>query len=170
MNESLEQIRNRIDELMSQKERVIVAIDGNCTAGKTSLAGRLAELYDCNVIHMDDFFLRPEQRTPERYAEVGGNVAGYVGVYRVGDEADITNVAVSSIYRRKGIGKSLLRELISYSQKQNILAITLEVRDSNAGAIALYEQMGFNKVGIRKNFYEKPVEDAIIYQYIFSQK
>lgn len=103
-------------------------------------------------------------------AEVGGNVAGYVGVYRVGDEADITNVAVSSIYRRKGIGKSLLRELISYSQKQNILAITLEVRDSNAGAIALYEQMGFNKVGIRKNFYEKPVEDAIIYQYIFSQK
>lgn len=74
MNETLNQIRNRIDELMSQKERVIVAIDGNCTAGKTSLAGRLAELYDCNVIHMDDFFLRPEQRTPERYAEVGGNV------------------------------------------------------------------------------------------------
>lgn len=74
MNETLNQIRNRIDELMSQKERVIVAIDGNCTAGKTTLAGRLAELYDCNVFHMDDFFLRPEQRTPERYAEVGGNV------------------------------------------------------------------------------------------------
>ena len=71
---SLEQIRNRIDELMSQKEQVIVAIDGNCTAGKTTLAGKLAEVYDCNVFHMDDFFLRPEQRTPERYAEVGGNV------------------------------------------------------------------------------------------------
>ena len=68
MNETLNQIRNRIDELMSQKERVIVAIDGNCTAGKTTLAGKLAERYDCNVIHMDDFFLRPEQRTPERYA------------------------------------------------------------------------------------------------------
>ena len=74
MNESLNQIRNRIDELLSQKEQVIVAIDGNCTAGKTTLAGKLAELYDCNVFHMDDFFLRPEQRTPERYAEVGGNV------------------------------------------------------------------------------------------------
>ena len=74
MNESLNQIRNRIDELMLQKEQVIVAIDGNCTAGKTALAGKLAELYDCNVFHMDDFFLRPEQRTPERYAEVGGNV------------------------------------------------------------------------------------------------
>ena len=74
MNESLEQIRNRIDELLSQKEQVIVAIDGNCTAGKTTLARKLAELYDCNVFHMDDFFLRPEQRTPERYAEIGGNV------------------------------------------------------------------------------------------------
>ena len=74
MNESLNQIRNRIDELMSQKERVIVAIDGNCTAGKTTLAGKLAEIYDCNIFHMDDFFLRPEQRIPERHAEVGGNV------------------------------------------------------------------------------------------------
>ena len=74
MNESLNQIRNRIDELLSQKEQVIVAIDGNCTAGKTTLAGKLAELYDCNVFHMDDFFLRPEQRTPERYAEIGENV------------------------------------------------------------------------------------------------
>ena len=74
MNGSLEQIRNRIDELLSQKELVVVAIDGNCTAGKTTLAGKLAEIYDCNVFHMDDFFLRPEQRTPERYAEVGGNV------------------------------------------------------------------------------------------------
>lgn len=74
MNGSLNQIRNRIDELMSQKEQVIVAIDGNCTAGKTTLAGKLAEIYDCNVFHMDDFFLRPEQRTPERYAEIGGNV------------------------------------------------------------------------------------------------
>lgn len=74
MNKSLNQIRYRIDELMSQKEQVIVAIDGNCTAGKTTLAGKLAEIYDCNVFHMDDFFLRPEQRTAERYAEVGGNV------------------------------------------------------------------------------------------------
>lgn len=74
MNGSLNQIRNRIDELMSQKEQVIAAIDGNCTAGKTTLARKLAEVYDCNVFHMDDFFLRPEQRTPERYAEVGGNV------------------------------------------------------------------------------------------------
>lgn len=74
MNETLIQIRKRIDELMACKEQVIVAIDGNCTAGKTTLANRLAEIYACNVFHMDDFFLRPEQRTPERFAEIGGNV------------------------------------------------------------------------------------------------
>ena len=70
----METIKKRIDELLAQKDMVIVAIDGKCTSGKTTLAGRLAEIYDCNVFHMDDFFLRPEQRTAERFAEVGGNV------------------------------------------------------------------------------------------------
>ena len=74
MNASLNQIRSRIEGLLCQKERVIVAIDGSCTAGKTTLAEKLAAIYDCNVLHMDDFFLRPEQRTPERFAEPGGNV------------------------------------------------------------------------------------------------
>lgn len=74
MYASLKQIQDRIEELMSQKEQVIVAIDGSCTSGKTTLAGILSERYDCNVFHMDDFFLRPEQRTPSRYAEIGGNV------------------------------------------------------------------------------------------------
>lgn len=74
MKEVMKQIRNRIEERMLHNELVIVSIEGNCAAGKTTLAETLAEQYDCNVFHMDDFFLRPEQRTPERYAEVGGNV------------------------------------------------------------------------------------------------
>ena len=67
-------LKKKIDELLTQKDMVIVGIDGKCTSGKTTLATKLAETYDCNVFHMDDFFLRPEQRTPERFAEVGGNV------------------------------------------------------------------------------------------------
>ena len=63
-----------IDELMKRKERIIVAIDGNCAAGKTSLALSLASKFACNVIPMDDFFLRPYQRTPERLREPGGNI------------------------------------------------------------------------------------------------
>ena len=67
-------VKPRIDALLKEKVFVIVAIDGKCTSGKTTLAEKLAKFYDCNVFHMDDFFLRPEQRTAERFAEVGGNV------------------------------------------------------------------------------------------------
>ena len=67
-------VQNAIQQLLNEKETVIVAIDGNCTSGKTTLATQLAANYDCNIFHMDDFFLRPEQRTPERFSEVGGNV------------------------------------------------------------------------------------------------
>ena len=70
----ISEILTRIDSLLQQKERVIVTIDGNCGAGKTTLAGELSKRYDCNIIHMDDFFLRPEQRTPERFGETGGNI------------------------------------------------------------------------------------------------
>ena len=74
MEGCLRQIQERIDALLAEKAQVLVAIDGNCTAGKTTLAGILARQYDCNVFHMDDFFLRPEQRTAARYEQIGGNV------------------------------------------------------------------------------------------------
>ena len=74
MEKILEAAKHQINMLLEAKNFVIVAIDGKCTSGKTTLASQLAEIYDCNVFHMDDFFLRPEQRTPERFAEVGGNV------------------------------------------------------------------------------------------------
>lgn len=64
----------RIDCIMQQKKRVIVAIDGNCAAGKTTLAALLKSVYSCNVFSMDDFFLQPPQRTQKRLAEPGGNV------------------------------------------------------------------------------------------------
>jgi len=61
----------RIDSLMKSGESITVAIDGNSGAGKSTLAALLADVYDCNVFHMDDFFLRPEQRTAERLAKTG---------------------------------------------------------------------------------------------------
>ena len=67
-------LKRDIDRLLSDGTPVIVAIDGNCTSGKTTLAEALKWEYHCTVIHMDDFFLRPEQRTPERFAQPGGNV------------------------------------------------------------------------------------------------
>ena len=64
----------RINDLLKTGRRIVIAIDGNCTAGKSTLADALQKEFDCNVFHMDDFFLRPEQRTAERYAQPGGNV------------------------------------------------------------------------------------------------
>ncbi|MBQ2987958.1 MAG: AAA family ATPase [Clostridia bacterium] len=64
---------SRIESLLSVKARVTVAIDGGAAAGKTTLAALLAERYGGEIVHMDDFFLRPEQRTPERFAQAGGN-------------------------------------------------------------------------------------------------
>lgn len=63
-----------IRETAKGKDKIFVAIDGRCASGKTTLAEELADALGCPVIHMDDFFLRPEQRTPERLTEVGGNL------------------------------------------------------------------------------------------------
>ena len=70
----LDTVRAEIDRLLACRSSILIAIDGKCASGKTTLATQLAQAYDCNVFHMDDFFLRPQQRTPERYAETGGNV------------------------------------------------------------------------------------------------
>lgn len=63
-----------IEKVLEETGRAIIAIDGRCAAGKTTLAGELEEHFLCNTIHMDEFFLRPQQRTPERLAQAGGNV------------------------------------------------------------------------------------------------
>lgn len=68
------EIKNAIVKLLQQKDIVLVAVDGRCAAGKTTLAQKLCVEFDANVIHMDDFFLRPQQRTEERLQEPGGNV------------------------------------------------------------------------------------------------
>lgn len=89
-------------------------------------------------------------------------VAGYCGLLQVLDEADITNVAVDEAFQRRGIARALLQELFTQAQKRGVTALTLEVRKSNVSALSLYESLGFENCGIRRNFYEKPTEDAVI--------
>jgi ribosomal-protein-alanine N-acetyltransferase len=89
-------------------------------------------------------------------------VMGYVGMYLAGDEGEITNVAVARDFRRKGIGRALILELVARAAERGVSRIVLEVRVSNHPAIALYEQMGFCRVGTRRGFYDFPKEDADI--------
>ena len=88
-----------------------------------------------------------------------GEVLGYVGSQTVLQEADMMNIAVSDSHRRQGIARLLVEELI---RQLDAYQLTLEVRSSNAPAIALYEKLGFTQVGLRKNYYHKPKEDALI--------
>lgn len=92
----------------------------------------------------------------------GGKIAGYIGSHNVLGEVYITNVAVFPEFRRNGVGKALVEFLVDEMKAENAEFVTLEVRRSNFSAISLYEKCGFGKVGERKNFYEKPMEDAIL--------
>lgn len=98
-------------------------------------------------------------------AEEEGKILGYLGMYVSLDEGEITNIAVSSKERCRGIGSTLIEELIKQSRQRSIVRIVLEVRVSNAGAIRFYERSGFKNCGVRKNFYEFPKEDAFIMIY-----
>lgn len=95
-------------------------------------------------------------------AEQDGAAAGYVGCQTVLDEGYITNVAVSPDCRRQGIGRALIAELAEQAKRAGLAFVTLEVRASNMPAIALYEGAGFKPVGVRKNFYTAPAEDAVL--------
>jgi ribosomal-protein-alanine N-acetyltransferase len=88
-----------------------------------------------------------------------GEVVGYVGSQTVLQEADMMNVAVADSHRRRGIARALVEELI---RQLDAYQLTLEVRESNVAAISLYESMGFQQVGLRKNYYQKPKENALI--------
>ena len=92
----------------------------------------------------------------------GDTLCGYVGSESVMGEADMMNIAVSPDYRRQGIARELVLELIRQLKKADVHCLTLEVRASNEPAIALYDSLGFTQVGRRPRYYLKPTEDALI--------
>lgn len=92
----------------------------------------------------------------------GGGVIGYVGMMTVLDEGYISNVAVAEEHRREGIGDALIAEMDRRAEQRNLSFVTLEVREGNAPAIALYSKHGYVPVGMRKNYYESPRENAIL--------
>lgn len=95
-------------------------------------------------------------------AEEDGRVAGYIGSQTVCEESDMMNVAVHPDFRRRGIGEALVKALETELRVRGSHCLTLEVRASNAPAIALYEKLGFSQAGLRKNYYRDPKEDALI--------
>ena len=95
-------------------------------------------------------------------AKCEGEVVGYVSFTIIIDECQIVNVATSQDYRKMGVGKSLIEELLSYAKKSGVSKVYLEVRESNLPAISLYEKYGFEIVGVSKNHYSQPTENALL--------
>lgn len=89
-------------------------------------------------------------------------VLGYASLTVVLDEGYINNIAVKRQYRRQGLASDLLGVFLRFAQAQKLTFLTLEVRDTNLAARSLYCKFGFQEVGRRKNYYDKPTEDAIL--------
>jgi len=98
-----------------------------------------------------------------------GALMGYIGLMFVLDEGYISNVAVSPNYRRCGVADALITELIERTKKR-LSFLTLEVRESNLAAIELYSKHGFEQVGKRKNYYDKPKEAALLMTLFFKKE
>ena len=96
-------------------------------------------------------------------AEMQGEIVAFAGAWIVLDEAHITNIAVLRPFRGRGIGKKLTLTLMQYAANLGVRYMTLEVRRSNDTAQRLYISAGFEKVGVRKRYYEDNGEDAFIF-------
>ncbi len=103
-----------------------------------------------------------KQKTSEFFVAKNsdGEILGYITAIKIIDELEICNIAVAENSRRKGVAAKLLSEL--FSVNSDVKYSTLEVRESNLGAIKLYENFGYKKVSVRKNYYKNPNENGII--------
>ena len=95
-------------------------------------------------------------------ALVGDERAGYADMRIITGESQVYNIAIAPEFRRQGIGEALLAHMVEKSEELGLSLITLEVRSGNEAAMALYEKMGFKKVGSRPGYYAKGSEDAVL--------
>ena len=99
-----------------------------------------------------------------------GTILGYAGLLTILDEGYITNIAVRLEYRRQGVASQLLDVFTRFAQGNHMAFLTLEVRDTNAAARALYAKHGYEEVGRRKNYYDDPKEDALLMTLTFAHE
>ena len=155
-----------IYEKMPQVFRLVFGFDEIHPMTKSDIAGVAAIEKACFVHPWSEQSLSEElDNETARFfvAQLDGTAVGYIGANNISGEVYVTNVAVLPEHRKKGIAKALLTKLIAQCKSENATFLTLEVRESNVPAIALYQSFGFTERGCRKRFYSDPEEDALIY-------
>ena len=105
-----------------------------------------------------------------RVIEEDGQIAGHSVFTVIGPDCELLSVAVSSQFRRKGYGEALVRDVLRIAKKEGCLSVLLEVRVSNSKAQNLYNKVGFEPIAQRKDFYERPREDAITMLAVIEQE
>jgi [ribosomal protein S18]-alanine N-acetyltransferase len=110
----------------------------------------------------EDYRLALQRNLLMRVAEEEGIVCGLVAFRTMADEAEILNLAVDSTRRRRGIGSRLMKDALAACKAAGVKKIFLEVRDSNQAAQNFYLRMGFTEVGRRREYYSRPLEDALV--------
>ena len=99
-------------------------------------------------------------------AEEAGAMAGFAVFRRIADdEAELLNLAVAPEYRRRGVGRGLLQALLGMFRTSDSLSVFLEVRQSNSMAREFYKRLGFQEIGVRRNYYNKPAEAAVVMKF-----
>lgn len=141
----------RIRQMTEKDVPTVALIERDCFSEPWSEQGFLDGMDNFTV-----FFAAEDDR---------GNVVGYIGMYLMKPEGEITNVAVAKEVRGRGIGAALVVAMQQWAEEHGIERIVLEVRVSNAPAIHVYEEKGFITIGVRKNFYRLPTEDAGIMEW-----
>ena len=136
-----------IDRMNETHVTAVAALEKLCFADPWSLSSIASELNNPLALWL--------------VAVEDGDLIGYIGSQSVMGESDMMNVAVHPDHRRKGLGEMLVLALCEALSGENT-SLALEVRSSNAPAISLYEKLGFVQVGLRRNYYRNPKEDALI--------
>ena len=140
---------------VSELERLSFSVPWSETVLRESLESRLDVLW---VLEQKE-----ESCSLENEGEHGtGNLVGYCNLRIIAGEGELMRIAVHPELRGKGLSRKLMDRLAETAREQEIKAVTLEVRTSNRAAIELYKSYGFREKAVRKNYYENPVEDALI--------
>lgn len=156
LSDSIEIRRMNLDDLDD-----IIQIEKECFTMPWTRGMFVTEISDLKYSH--PFLARWKGEYITEDGKVLQNpVCGYTVFWKIIDEIHIGNLAIAPLFRRKGLASYFLNYIINLARDWKVIQITLEVRASNQGAINLYESFGFKKIAIRKLYYNKPDEDAIV--------
>lgn len=146
--EQVPEPRIRIEPMSVQTVEAVAKLEEKCFSTPWSLDALAEEISNPIAVYFTAWY---DQK-----------IVGYIGMHHIMDEGYINNIAIDPDYRRKKIATALIEHIQHYAKENSLKMLTLEVRQSNIAAIKMYENFGFENVGVRKNYYSLPTEDAVL--------